>query len=279
MFPSRSGHLNASLPKPINLRYANVNFSVTPSLNSGTKHLTLLIIVKSARNNFWKRNIVRQTWGKPKFLDRNTLLPHNVSTRVFFICGKSDNLTKAEKEIDSSLAAESGLHEDLIIANFHDSYRNNTYKSLVAFKWALNGLGGDFKYLALFDDDIYVDIFNLGAFFKNLRHKRVSKHKSVSGYPYYQITRSQDNETTGVADITSGLYIGYARTSDWTIRRRSMKQLLNTGNINITFELLIISSLFVFSFKMVHHLRRIQLQYVSALQSWSWNSFRLQNSL
>jgi len=181
-----------------------VNFSVSPSVTSS---LSLLVIVKSARRNFRKRDIVRQTWGNPNFLEVNTLFPHNISTRVFFICGKS--FIEDEKDVDSLLSRESDLQKDMIIANFHDSYHNNTYKSLLAFKWALTEFGGDFKYLALFDDDIYVDMNNVGSFLKELKKKRVIKTaQPYSEFPYYHLTTTRLKKTYAVSDISNGYFIG-----------------------------------------------------------------------
>jgi len=201
----RAGILNESLAKPINLRYASVNFSVSPSVSS---NVDILVIVKSARNNFRKRDIIRQTWGNPQYLKENVSKTQNVSTRLFFICGESDS--KTEKDVDIYLAEESDLQKDLIIGIFNDSYFNNTYKSLVAFKWTLTEFKGEFQYLALFDDDIYVNMVNLGSFLKGLNYKKVLKTTSYySGYPYFQITSKEDeDDTLAVADISNGLFIG-----------------------------------------------------------------------
>jgi len=186
----------------MNLKYASINFLVRPSIQHS--NLDLLIIVKSAPNNFKKRNIIRHTWGNQTHLRDNFVIPHNLSTRVVFICGKSDR--------EKNLEEESDLHKDLIIANFVDVYRNLTYKCLVAFKWALTEFRGNFKYLGLFDDDIFIDMGNLGSALVGLKQRRLIKKVSgSSGFPFFHIANEMDksNETMLIVrDISYGLYLG-----------------------------------------------------------------------
>jgi len=214
-FQCRSGLLNNSIVTPINLRYANVTFSVSPSSNLNA--VDLLIIVKSARKNQQGRDIVRQTWGNSSYLQEELLKPHNVSAVVYFICGKSSLYTGTED--DSKLMEEVEVHNDMIIADFKDSYKNLTYKSLSAFKWALQEFQGEFKYLALLDDDIFVDIGPLGYFLKNIKDTRVVREKSnTTGYPYFRVALKRDRKTFPISDITTGLMIGNVRPRDPALR-------------------------------------------------------------
>jgi len=198
-----------------------VDFLVSPQVDA---QVGLLVIVKSARKNFRKRNIIRKTWGNVKYLQENALAP-NLPTKVYFICGTSDSNDSPEDiEFKYNYKLESD-QQDMIIAGFNDSYSNNTYKSIVAFKWALTEFGGEFKYLALFDDDIYVDMVNLGSFLRELKYKRVLRIASTySGYPYFRFTPRRDNLSLAVRNIETGLYMGTVFT-DATPKRNSGKEI------------------------------------------------------
>jgi len=185
-----------------------MNFSISPSTNSG---VDLLIIVKSARKNFKRRSVVRQTWGNLTFLQDNLRRPHNIAVQIFFIVGKSNSAEEGKDDDDSNLKEEIELYKDMIVADFVDSYRNLTYKSVGAFKWVLNEFKGEFKYLALLDDDIYIDMGGVGSFLKDIKKQRVMKIKSRHrGFPFYRIVPEQNTSIAevSIADISNGLYIG-----------------------------------------------------------------------
>jgi hypothetical protein len=206
----RAGLLNDSSVKPINLRYANIDFVAHPEMSyqsqsSHTPSVGLLVIVKSARSNVEKRRVVRQTWAESSLLKENALSAR-LPTKVFFICGV--NFSEDDAGVNNELKLEERF-KDIIIANFNDSYANNTYKSMLAFKWALTEFKGNFKYLALFDDDIYVDMVNVGAYLRELPYKRVVKEASkYSEFPVLRLTSRRDSETTAIPELGHGLYIG-----------------------------------------------------------------------
>jgi len=188
--------------------YANIKFTVSPTINSGSD---ILLMVKSARHNFKKRSVVRQTWGNLKFLEENIQKPHNLTTQVFFIIGKAaSDKTQMEKKIATDLESEIDSNKDIVMGDFVDSYRNLSYKSIGAFKWALNEFHGDFKYLLLFDDDISINMIQVGSLLKDLNNKKVIKIDSPhTGFPFYEIAAEDNANAVGViGDITNGLHIG-----------------------------------------------------------------------
>ena len=109
----------------------------------------LLIIVKSAVGNFKKRRIVRETWGKDAA---------KRGYRLVFLLGYSANY-------DIFINYENTIFDDLIQYNFDDTYENNTTKLKMALIWILK-FCSQAKYIALVDDDMYVNIPNTIGFIK-----------------------------------------------------------------------------------------------------------------
>lgn len=100
----------------------------------------IVIIVHSAPYNFNKRRVIRETWGEK---DHRALL--------LFLIGDV-NSTSLQNKLDN----ESDEHEDLVQGNFHDSYRNMTYKHVSALKWFVYNCPNA-KYLLKTDDDVFVN--------------------------------------------------------------------------------------------------------------------------
>jgi hypothetical protein len=77
----------------------------------------LLMLIHSAPANLKKRNVIRETWGQ-----------HTPTIETFFLVGYSE-----QYKLD--LIKENTLYKDLIQGNFMDTYRNVTYKHIMALKW------------------------------------------------------------------------------------------------------------------------------------------------
>lgn len=100
----------------------------------------LVILVHSAPNNFYKRRVIRETWGRKD--------PRGFT---FFLIGAVNSTNLQEKII-----LENNEHKDIVQGNFQDSYRNMTYKHMMAFKWFVYNCPNA-KYLLKTDDDIFVN--------------------------------------------------------------------------------------------------------------------------
>lgn len=104
--------------------------------------IELLILVKSSIGHFDRRQAIRNRW---RLID-----PGAVS--VNFLVGKND-----QNQIDEDLLKEAHQYNDLIIGDFHDTYRNLTAKSTLALQWS-NELCSNFESLLLVDDDIQLQL-------------------------------------------------------------------------------------------------------------------------
>lgn len=133
---------------------------------NGKRELTpqLVIIVKSALQNFERRNAIRSSWGfEKRFSD--------VLVRTVFLLGveqsilAGDRLTDLQKLID----LESDKYNDILQFNFIDTYFNNTIKTMSGFRWAMENCLRS-KFYLFVDDDFYVSVKNILAFLRNPVH-------------------------------------------------------------------------------------------------------------
>lgn len=105
---------------------------------NGSNSLLLLVLVHSAPGNVEKRRTIRETWGHG---------PH----RVLFLLGAVQ--FPAEQ---ADLEEENRVYRDLVQGDFLDSYRNMTYKHVMALKWTAYYCPGA-RYLLKTDDDVFVN--------------------------------------------------------------------------------------------------------------------------
>ncbi|XP_014296824.1 beta-1,3-galactosyltransferase brn [Microplitis demolitor] len=118
--------------------------------------LRIIFIVKSAIDNFDRRNAIRNSWGhKKRFFD--------VPTRTVFLLGINP---MENKKLQSKLDDEIKKHKDIVQGNYIDTYYNNTIKTMMGLKWAVNYCLNS-KFYMFVDDDIYVSVKNVLRFIRN----------------------------------------------------------------------------------------------------------------
>ncbi|XP_077504592.1 beta-1,3-galactosyltransferase 1-like [Amblyomma americanum] len=115
----------------------------------------LAIVVCSALSHFEARATVRDTWGRDA-------AAKNVS--VLFIVGKPEDKPSG-RAIGESLKNESARYRDVIQADFRDSYRNLTLKTVLLLKWAYVHCSRT-RFIFKADDDVFVNVENLLNFLK-----------------------------------------------------------------------------------------------------------------
>ncbi|KAL6955189.1 Beta-1,3-galactosyltransferase 1, partial [Sarracenia purpurea var. burkii] len=130
----------------------------------------LVLVIKSAIDNFNRRLAIRNSWGyEERFFD--------VGVKRIFILGVTRNRT-ALREISN----EQEEFGDIVQADFLDTYYNNTIKTMMAFKWAVEYC--DAKFYLFSDDDMYISVKNILRFVRN-----------PTEYPQY-LERAKDNEVS-----------------------------------------------------------------------------------
>ncbi|CAC5379861.1 BRN [Mytilus coruscus] len=129
--------------KPINYIYNHyiTIFSVTCSAD-----IELIILVKSSAGHFDQRQAIRSTWGKC----------HGENVRVVFLLGYSNELIE-------HVRYEYAEYNDIVQGSFNDEYRNNLYKTLMAYDWVVSNCSNS-QFIFFVDDDYFVTIPNLLKF-------------------------------------------------------------------------------------------------------------------
>lgn len=132
--------------------------------------LRLTLVVKSTVEDFLKRNAIRSTWGQ----EYRSEFPE-INIRTIFNLGCSQN-----KYVQDMVEIESDVYEDILQSSFHDAYFNNTFKTAMGIKWAVqNCRFTDFFFFV--DEDFLVSTRNLAAFLMN----RMDEYKNESLYMGY----------------------------------------------------------------------------------------------
>ncbi|XP_061173541.1 beta-1,3-galactosyltransferase brn-like [Saccostrea echinata] len=148
--------------EPVSLTVINphpFSYIINPEKTCLSSKISLVILVKSAASHMENRDAIRKTWG-------NITDP---AIRIVFLIGSS--------KFNPLIMRENAFHHDIIQEDFQDVYRNNTYKTIMAFKWATTYCSGA-RYLLFVDDDFYVNLPNLRFFLQ----KFMSNVSLLSGY-------------------------------------------------------------------------------------------------
>ncbi|XP_031784084.1 beta-1,3-galactosyltransferase 5 [Nasonia vitripennis] len=108
----------------------------------------LVMLIHSAPSNFKKRHVIRETWGRSLS-----------SIATLFLVGISE-------KYQIQLEEENTEYQDIIQGNFFDSYRNITYKHVMALKW-VTYYCPHARYMLKLDDDVFVHVQALVEFLRN----------------------------------------------------------------------------------------------------------------
>ena len=127
----------------------------------------LLIIVKSAVQNFEQRNIIRRIWGN------DTARSKPFQTKTMFILGSSRNST-----IQDEILKENSKYYDLIQVDVIENYYNISHKTLMGLRWAYENCINA-NYFLFIDNDYYLSVKNLLLFLRNPSkyEEYANKHK------------------------------------------------------------------------------------------------------
>lgn len=92
--------------------------------------------------------------------------------QVLFVVGLAQNATT-----NNVVARENEVFQDIVIADFIDSYRNLSYKALTAFYW-LNKYCNNVKHIVKTDDDVFVNPFILVQYLDRRNQSMANIEKS-----------------------------------------------------------------------------------------------------
>ncbi|ELU11599.1 hypothetical protein CAPTEDRAFT_181503 [Capitella teleta] len=117
----------------------------------------LMIYVHTATGNYKRRMVIRQTWANPRYFP-------DTNIRLVFVCGRTDDKNPSAQ---AALAFEAEQYGDIVQEDFHDSYKNLTYKGVAALKW-ISLHCRHARFILKSDDDIFVNMFTLLRHLKSL---------------------------------------------------------------------------------------------------------------
>ena len=119
------------------------------------EQLRVTFLVKSAVGHKDRRDVIRRTWGFPRRFS-------DVPMRTVFLLGHAPDDVKLEAEVE----AEAREHKDIVQGSFVDTYFNNTIKTGMGLRWAVEHCPKSRFYMFV-DDDYYVSARNLLRFLRN----------------------------------------------------------------------------------------------------------------
>lgn len=121
----------------------------------------LVFIIKSAMENADRRNAIRSSWGFERRMS-------DVTIRTVFMLGTHNphRPQPADNEIQRLVEMEIDQYQDIVQADFHDSYYNNTIKIMMSFQWAIKHCPRS-KFYMFVDDDFYISTKNVLRFVRN----------------------------------------------------------------------------------------------------------------
>lgn len=149
------------------------------------EHVEILFLVFTVHGNIEARNAIRKTWLEPS--NRNSGF-----IRYVFLLGQPR--TKSEAE---NIFVENTLNSDIVMADFVDSYRNLTLKTIMGLQWA-TGVCSDAKVVVKTDDDMFINVQNL-----------LKVIKQNSDYLNNSVLGSCFGEMTPVRNSSSKWYTSY----------------------------------------------------------------------
>lgn len=120
--------------------------------NQKPQKIAFLVFILSAVGNLAERRAIRMTWASPAVQKGN----RGVAVRLAFLLGTAKNLS-----VQASVVQEAEKHNDLIQADFVDSYQNLTFKSMLMLKWTSEYCADRVHFLLKTDDDMYINLANL----------------------------------------------------------------------------------------------------------------------
>ncbi|XP_064616240.1 beta-1,3-galactosyltransferase 5-like [Liolophura sinensis] len=131
----------------------------------------LLVVVPSVFDHQENRMVIRETWGsvvRTGMWADGTPLP---LIKLIFLFGQ-----RHDPSLFSTLKEENLQYGDIVLANFVDSYRNLTIKSMAALYWTIR-FCPDAKYLLKNDEDTIVNLPRLVELLKDKVPNSIIGHK------------------------------------------------------------------------------------------------------
>lgn len=125
--------------------------------------ITVFIVVISAPSNEEKRQAIRETW-LDKIREVNSIKTNTTAivAGIAFVIGKSSN-----NSVNENVVKESIQNKDIIVVDMMDKYFDLSIKVGGLFRW-LDKNCANVDFLLKLDDDVFVNVRNLGMLLKQI---------------------------------------------------------------------------------------------------------------
>ena len=130
-------------PHPFTYLHNPMLLCLNKSKQLQQRRLQLMILVKSAVHYYQLRVVIRNTWGK-------RLRESTQNIQYAFLLGYMPDI---QRIVD----IEQQIYNDIIQENFDDTYRNNTYKTIMGFNWIVEYCNHA-EFVLFLDDDMYLNM-------------------------------------------------------------------------------------------------------------------------
>ncbi|XP_068995731.1 beta-1,3-galactosyltransferase 1-like [Embiotoca jacksoni] len=139
-------------PGPYVVEYpAEYHFTINEPQRCEQEKPFVVLMVPLAPHNRRDRDIIRSTWGSESPVQGREV-------KLFFLLGLKSSHGAAQ--LQEELQQESREHHDMIQADFIDSYKNLTIKTMVMLEW-LDAYCSGASYAMKIDSDTFLNVPNL----------------------------------------------------------------------------------------------------------------------
>ena len=155
------------------VNFHNFSYLINPehelcsNYGNNENRLFLLIYVHSTPSNYKRRIIIRETWSNKNIFS---------NIRIVFMTGLSN-----ETQTNELLKLESSIYKDIVQEDFVDSYKNLTYKGIMAMKW-ISEYCSSAPFVLKIDDDMIVNTFYLVKHLNTLIEQRELNKRTIICY-------------------------------------------------------------------------------------------------
>ena len=178
----------------------NPGYTVCDNNNSS---VYMLVYVHSGPSNYQRRIVIRETWAT------RTLFP---DLRLVFMIGQT-----LDKNVMKAIEYENEMYQDIVQENFIDSYKNLTYKGVMALKW-ISTYCSKTKYVLKVDDDIVVNTFTLLNHLKFL-DKHTPQRENTILCLLWQAMGVMRDRSVRFKSVESGLISLFSSKSKWYLSK------------------------------------------------------------
>ena len=138
----------------------------------------LIFCISSDPQHGSTRKVIRETWGSIKEYN-------GAKIRLVFLLGVRKRTTPAlTKSLQKAINSESGKYQDIVQADFVDSYKNLTIKNVLGLHW-VHKFCNQSHFIVKTDDDVFINVFKLVRFLQMLQ----SSSSHLTNFLYCKVNR------------------------------------------------------------------------------------------